>query len=277
MAIDLIVEVMEHAPADLTPAERYALVVLAEDARLPSREVKHDITDAYLLSRLRLTEASWANTRSSLVRKKALEKISGGHRGAPARYRIPVFDAAMKVHRSGEPLATESFTDPVNQSGGKVHRSGEKRFTDPVNLTYITPSTPSTTPREQEAEEGASAGDRTREASTLVASLPADLQPGRGKHTELVALVAELLTLGWPASNLKQRLAQELPAKVGSLFAIQRDRLPPQVPYRKPESARPRDSPVPHCGACSPDRLVEDDDGNRTPCPTCHPRRKAHP
>lgn len=46
-------------------------------------------------------------------------------------------------------------------------------------------------------------------------------------------------------------------------------------------TANARDSPTPppvdHCGQCSPDRLVEDEDGNRTPCQTCHPNRRTHP
>ena len=52
--------------------------------------------------------------------------------------------------------------------------------------------------------------------------------------------------------------------------------------WRQTASAGPpRDSPaaepVPKCGTCNEDRLIEDDYGNRAPCQACHPKRKATP
>jgi hypothetical protein len=285
MSIDIIVEVMEHAPASLTAAERYALLVLAEDARMPSREVQHDIDDEYLLRRLRLSAASWANTRSSLVRKKVLEKVGGGHNGRRAKYRIPEFADAMKVHRSGEPTGASSSTDSVNLQEELVHRSGESRFTDSVKCTYITPVSPTTTPRPAADKPGEGEGKSTsnERARSILAALPPTHAVGRGRHDELLTAITQLLDLGHPANRLEQLLTEELPARTGSVAAVLINRLPVAAPYRPPATGQPAAAKPPHCGNpnCDPrTRTLEDPDTGRPTgkCPTCHPdAQKATP
>jgi hypothetical protein len=44
-----------------------------------------------------------------------------------------------------------------------------------------------------------------------------------------------------------------------------------------PARDSPAAEPAPKCSTCNEDRLIEDDHGNRAPCPTCHPKRKATP
>ena len=298
MSIDILVEVMDHAPASLTAAERYALLVLAEDARLPSREIKHDITDEYLLSRLRMSARSWLNMRGELVKKKAIEKVEGGHNGKRARYRIAVFSEAMKSHPIGDPtdddapeLSTE-FGDPTSVKG---HPIGESRVTESVTHTYIPRITPGGTTPTTKAADPSDTGHggggglidqdknlRDDDARRLIAALPATHQPGRSGAGKLTGAVAELLALDWPERVLLDKLGGELPANVGNLTGLLIARLPGAAPYTAPQSsARPAGALPPWCGRCGTSngtaaalnpnlRYVREGD-ERVPCPRCHP------
>lgn len=298
MSIDIIVEVMDHAPANLTAAERYALIVLAEDARLPSREIKHDITDEYLLDRLRMSARSWLNMRGELVKKKAIEKVEGGHNGKRARYRIPVFNEAMKSHPIGDPtdesepeLGTENG-DPTSMKG---HRIGESRVTESVTHTYIPRITPggSTSPTIPADPDGASNGGGggstdqeenpdAAQARRLIASLPATHQPGRSGAARLTTAVAQLLAFGWPENALRDKLAADLPPSVGNLAGLLTARLPAPAAYvtqrndASPASGGKLGWPA-WCGSCNQQtRWIDDTDEPPHRCPTCHPlTRKA--
>jgi len=300
MSIDIIVEVMDHAPASLTAAERYALLVLAEDARLPSREIKHDITDEYLLARLRLSPRSWLNMRGELVRKKAIEKVEGGHNGKRARYRIPVFNQAMKGHPIGDSTTDDAselstgFGDPTSVKG---HRIGESRVTQSVTLTYIpriTPggTTPTTTPAvpAPPIPDGGGGGSidqeknpHNDEARQLIASLPATHQPGRGGAAKLIAALAQLLALGWPGDVLHAKLTADLPPSVGNLGGLLAARLPVAAEYQpgRAASGGQRDFAMPpHCGTCHPQTRMLEDPETRDPlgrCPRCHPAAVEEP
>jgi hypothetical protein len=295
VSIDIIVEVMDHAPADLTPAERYALLVLAEDARLPSREIKHDITDEYLLARLHMSARSWVNMRSELVKKKAIEKVEGGHNGKRARYRIPVFNEAMKGHPIGDSTtddAPELGTGIGDSTSAKGHRLGESRVTESVTLTYIPRITPGgTTPTTKAADpappapEGGGGGSidqdedpHNDDARRLIASLPASHQPGRGGMAKLTTAVAQLLALGWPEGTLHIKLAAELPPSVGHLPALLIARLPAATEYQAPSSALASggagNGRPPWCGKCDERTRLLQDPVTFNPtgrCPDCHP------
>jgi hypothetical protein len=294
VSIDIIVEVMDHAPAELTPAERYALLVLAEDARLPSREIKHDITDEYLLERLRMSARSWVNMRSELVKKKAIEKVQGGHNGKRARYRIPVFNEAMKGHPIGDSTvedASELGTGIGDSTSVKGHRLGESRVTQSVTLTYIPPITPGgNTPTTRAAAlappapGGGGGGSIDQDenphndkARRVLASLPASHQPGRGGGGKLTAAVAELLALGWPEDALRIKLAADLPPSVSHLTGLLIKRLPDPVEYQRALAPTAAANGLPHwCGYCG-----NGGDAARTNvkfrrkngdwCPDCHP------
>lgn len=296
MSIELIVEVMDHAPAELTPGERYALIVLAEDARMPSREVWHDITDDYLLRRLRLSPRSWLNMRGELVKKKALEKIDGGHNGKRARYRIPVLDPAMKGHpngdptdedepelghRSGDPTAGKGHRsgDPTDPKG---HRSGDSRVTDPVTLgLYIPRTTPPPPPGQVvEAEEAGAAPNP--DAVAIIGKLDLRRPLTGTEHDALLDHVTTALHAGWTVPDLLAVLNRDWTGandRVRTAIGRARD-------LGRPPLATARASPdagtaPPWCGKCgdNPDaarvnpkfRTVDGPDGARTPCPDCHP------
>lgn len=109
MGIRLIVEVMDHAPADLTWRERWALVVLAETANDTTRECWPGIEDdPEIAHRMRLpARSSRYEVIQALRLKGALASVSAGHRGRRAVYRVPVLS----------PQKGPGFPDPNDEKG----------------------------------------------------------------------------------------------------------------------------------------------------------------
>jgi len=123
----MIVEVLDHAPDTLTWRERWALIVLAENANDDSRECWPGIEDdPGIAHRMRLSgRSSRYEVLKALREKKALESVSAGHRGRRAVYRIPSLGPA-KGPGSTDPIDSEgsgnpgqSVQDPRTQSTGK--------------------------------------------------------------------------------------------------------------------------------------------------------------
>ncbi len=72
MAIKLVTEVMDWAPSRLTHREHKALIVLAENARLPSREIWDSVESPRLLRRARLSQREMYAVIAALIEKGCL-------------------------------------------------------------------------------------------------------------------------------------------------------------------------------------------------------------
>jgi hypothetical protein len=131
VGIRLFVEVLEHAPDDLTWRERYALSVLAENANDGTRECWPGIEDdPTIAQRMRLpARSSRYEVMKALRLKKALETVSAGRRGSRAVYRIPVMAPAQGPETSDPngstgsgnlgPNQPDSVREPQTQTDGK--------------------------------------------------------------------------------------------------------------------------------------------------------------
>ncbi|GAB3209765.1 hypothetical protein GCM10027294_25480 [Marinactinospora endophytica] len=90
MGVRLIVEVLDYAPASLTPRERYVLIVLAEGARDHTRVCWPGVEDDERFihrSRLKSRSQRYAVLKA-LVEKGVLENVRRGQKGVRAGYRI---------------------------------------------------------------------------------------------------------------------------------------------------------------------------------------------
>jgi hypothetical protein len=87
MAIKLVTEVMDWAPP-LTHREHKVLMILAENARLATRETWDSVESWHILHRARLTERQMYAVIAALIAKGCLEKPVWGGRNHRAKYRI---------------------------------------------------------------------------------------------------------------------------------------------------------------------------------------------
>lgn len=301
MAIALINEVMDHAPSTLTPQERVAAMVFAEDAWLHpdpadrnhdrDRHIRTPLKDPMFQRRIGVSSAKKVlELAQALARKGVLENVTRGQKWQEAEYRFcrlapaqqPTFRVAEgSDHESQQPgiRVTETAQQPGKWGAEASQQPGK------WGAAYIPPSYPHPHPPDPAEtsgptgrQEGAAAEVNeppNPEAELILEKLELGRPPGRSERGELLTLLAAALDAGWTATDLVPTLNRDWSGardRVRTALARARDLGEPPAP-KQPS----RDSPMPHCGACSPDRLVEDDDGNRTPCPTCHPRRKAHP
>jgi hypothetical protein len=190
---------------------------------------------------------------------------------------------------SGNGASMHVVSTTAKASSNATSRNGvlpQVTSTTPKAVSYLqtvpdsdSPSAPAR-PGASKAEKGEVLSvDTTPDASALVAALPDNLQPGRGGRPELVAAIATLLALSWPAETLRAKLTQHtLPDRVHNLARLMITWLPEAEPYRAPHGRdSPASEPAPKCSKCNADRRIEDGDGNRVPCPTCHPNREATP
>ncbi|MFK0045475.1 hypothetical protein ACIQU4_15380 [Streptomyces sp. NPDC090741] len=127
MGIRLIVEVLDYAPADLTWRERYALLVLAENANDSTRQCWPGIEDdPEIAHRMRLPgRSSRYDVLSALRKKKALETVSAGRRGHRAVYKVAEMGAALGPEtqdpndETGSGISGHSVREPWTQTEGK--------------------------------------------------------------------------------------------------------------------------------------------------------------
>lgn len=98
MGIRLMVEVLDHAPATLTPRERYALVVLAEDARDETRLCSKGVeSNEKVMRRFRVGRSERAAILKALIDKGALERVKRGQKYQHAEFRIPPLAPAQDL------------------------------------------------------------------------------------------------------------------------------------------------------------------------------------
>lgn len=133
MAISLVVEVLDHAPREMTQAELVVLVVLAEQAREDTRECWPGME--LICHRSRLQEDSVRKVFQRLAARGHEVRVAVGksksgqpiyaHHGARTLYRIPRFAPSTQ---NSQPLdAAEAGTlVPLRQS--KPGRSSRLRW-----------------------------------------------------------------------------------------------------------------------------------------------------
>ena len=88
MAIGLVTEVMDWAPASLTHREHKVLIILAENAQMESRQTWDSVESPVLLRRARLSRREMYATISALIAKGCLENRVYGGRNHRAKYAI---------------------------------------------------------------------------------------------------------------------------------------------------------------------------------------------
>lgn len=85
----IVGEVLDNAPADLTPLELNVLVSLAEAARDTTRIATHDTTREALAYRCRTTPATIKNVLRTLRDRGLITPTNGvAHRGKATHYEI---------------------------------------------------------------------------------------------------------------------------------------------------------------------------------------------
>lgn len=88
MAIKLVTEVMDWAPASLTHREHKTLIIFAENARAGTREIWDSVESPRMLRRARLSQREMYAVIAALVAKGCLEKPVWGGRNHRAKYAI---------------------------------------------------------------------------------------------------------------------------------------------------------------------------------------------
>jgi hypothetical protein len=261
VGIRLIVEVLDHwQDFGLTAGERSDLIVIAEHTNDATRETVVSIHRPYMLKRAGKSAAGWKNAIGKLMKKGVLQhavkngrKITG-HENQAAQYRIPRL-CPTRSHDGlwGQCTRSEGHLsgDPLSQEG---HLSGAQRVTSQVGEGHLSgdpsPSSPSSPSSLSVAEQVVSAAGvvAEHERETFINWIKNKYKPdGPG---------------WWRAVDRKNDFAELADA------------------WRADQPARAATLP-PWCGQCGDRqplakkdpslRLVEDNHGNRRPCPACHP------
>lgn len=147
MGVRLIVEVLDFAPANLTPRERWFLIVLAEGARDHTRVCWPGVEDDEIfIRRTRIASRSQRySALKALIQKGALENVVRGQKGVRAGYRIPKLapegavlppaqgpespDAEANAQGPGSPDNEPQRPESPDAENPDVDRSGS-RFSD---------------------------------------------------------------------------------------------------------------------------------------------------
>ena len=87
MSGKLVGEVLDHAPRDLTVAERFVFVALAEAARDKDRIARYQCSNAELAYRTGLTEGTVRNACTELAKRGLIKRlVDKPHRGAGGKH-----------------------------------------------------------------------------------------------------------------------------------------------------------------------------------------------
>lgn len=180
MSVDLIVEVLKHAPAELNPTERLTLVAIAESCRADSRTTFYrDGWDAdELARRVGVSAESLTKVFRSLAAKgcevRVPHMVKDGRpifafKGKQTTFRLPRFapqrvDEGPGFDASDEAKARTSVRQCLDESPGNRAQSLDER---PPLLLKDLPSknTSSLSAREASIPEQAAAEDRERDDS----------------------------------------------------------------------------------------------------------------
>ncbi len=280
MSIDIIVEVMDRAPASLTPQERVAAMVFAEDANKDTRELFHPLSWVPFQRRIGVSsEKKVAELAAALARKGVLQRVARGQKYRAAEYRFALLALAQQPGiRVTEPESTEpqqlgnrvAEQLSATQYPGLSHPDTGLPIPSPLlksppSLSPLQPDLPTVDAPAPPRERTESGNDTPAPAQTVLDAYAQAL--GRpvtnGARTKLLGHAQSLLAAGYPAAWLADR-AREMAAKGWTDLEQHAERS--TVPLPRP--ARP-----PWCGQCDENsRLILDKDGYPLRrCPTCRP------
>jgi hypothetical protein len=283
VGFELYREVIRYAPDDLDTGELALLLVLADNANEKKRTCAPGQEEICRWMRM-----EWSGVKAVLRRlakhkievrivvgKDKLDRDVYAHHGARTTYIIPHFGPVPVDCRCPE------HSDAALEGGATATPSAGEGGTSatPADSNGVATATPSV------SEGVATASRRGSHSDPHLPRFPQEEDPPLPKPQRIVRDAQLGLTeeeeemfIAW-ANHPDQKGPHtsrwwETVSQNGDL-PIQAAR------WRTAHAAtHARDSPpesVPKCDACNPDRLVEDEDGNRVPCPTCHPKRKATP
>lgn len=305
MGIKRVVDVLLHAPKDLTAAERMVLVAIGENVRDgdPTLLTWPDFNVTVLAERTGLIGKGSLKSALQRLGTRGLEvrvPITSGKDGRPV-YALPGKQCRYRFPAS---LIGEDTASPSNQEGEDRTSPGEDR-TSPKGRTQPRqgrtgppPTPPPSTPSPSKEDEDPAAPspfagrrqqheDRLTAAAAFLEELPDPWTLGpasaRAMATDLLDVIDRQ---GW---DLDPDLAAKLTENPGGI-----NRYPPVLRIRigdlpkriKKPTARPSAPLPPWCGECADGakaaereghlRLIYDDHGNARPCPKCHPSQTAH-
>lgn len=305
MGIRRVVEVLRHAPADLTPAERMVLVAIGENVRDedPKRETWADFNAAVLAERAGLTGTGSLKSALQRLAKRGLEvriPITHGKDGRPlyavpgkqCRYRFPVLakgEATTSPYdQQGEATTSpgEATTSPKGRSGPRQARSG------PPPTPHPSTPHPSAGGEDPAAPSRAAEGEQQHDealadAVAFLETLPAPWTVGPKTAAAMAPELAQMTSKqGWALDDELITKLTEKAATVRNHSQMLRIRIG-DLPKRIRPAPRKSSAPLPPwCGECADGaraaereghlRQIYDDHGNARPCPKCHPAQTAH-
>lgn len=256
MGIRLIVEALDHAPATLTPRERYALLVLAEDARDETRICSHGVeSNEKVMRRFRAGRSERAAIINALIAKGAIERVQRGQMYRHAVFRIRPL--ASDAQHPGSPdseldssVRETQTLDPGNPDAGD---SQGPDFAVPGSGNSPPSIRETRTPSPQSPQDSSSL---SRPERRIMAATGATLEETR----EIISIIQSenpVRKLGPYIDRMAEN--EDLPELLDRVRAAASRRAAPPLP---PKCSDPD---------CGPDRRIEDDDGQIAPCPRCHP------
>lgn len=245
MAWQLVEEVLDHAPGDLTPAEMLALVVIAEYCKGGSRECSKSTED--LARRMRIKVNSVRDVLERLAKHKADVRVPIGedkngnpvytHRRQVPRFRLPKFPppegcSCRSCRPKGEVVTAPSVAEGEVLTAPSPERVGQDLTFTPEGAAFTAPFaaegavlTPegavrtaplpsSVRKKEEEEDPSPAAPSHSPEAWELICGLPwpDGQRPNMAKARELAARVHTAVTEdGYTLAELDAHLRGRLP------------------------------------------------------------------
>lgn len=298
MSIDLILEVMDHAPADLTSGERLALIVIAERAndrtRIATQSARWTLDT--IAHRAGVKRTGLKSIFQGLARKgcevRVPVKVTDGGKpvfafeGTALTFKVPNLaqrggrSIPSAVQRGGHSIPTESAEGMPQHPRGEAVASERGGHSHPQTLMTLKEPSLSAPAADSPPVEREHVGERDDDSPKTEPQDPRHRLVMRHGATaeEAPQVVADIQTEYTPRNNGWWRTVDRQ-GDLGDIVAMALTRIrttTPDAPTPAGQAPQP-----PQCGACHPNRLVwvraENGRVAMAPCPTCHRRRKPLP
>jgi hypothetical protein len=131
VGIKLMIEVLEHAPAALTPRERWALVVLAEDASDRERVCSKGVeSNEKVMRRFRAGRSERSAIIKALIEKGAIARVKRGQKHQHAEFKILPLAPSQQPENpdAGKGLCVRETRTQSHSQGPGSARSGSGKF-----------------------------------------------------------------------------------------------------------------------------------------------------
>lgn len=264
----------------ITGLQRAVALEIADDARDDTR-----LSYATLEDLVVWTGAKDANVVRNALKRLAVEgwefrvPLGVGKDGrtlyaVPGKritFKVPAF--TMEGVAGATPLEAEGVA-PARSEGAVAHSQGAPARSERAGATPF-----SSSPQSPHLSSGPSAPETTDPEGTERETEAAPPNPGPTKAqsavraANVVPAAEEDAFIAWVTTKHQVRGAGFWVTAAGDIPELAKAWRANAVAVTGHDSP----PPVDHCGRCSPDRLVEDEDGNRNICQTCHPNRRTHP